>query len=108
MRSIIVVFILVSISACSYAAMTQKIIILQSGKTINLIDEVEWPCEASWARIDPPSLVNNRVNQYISFRDYGGPVIVHGPTTITLEYGSLPVATPDAITSTPDAIGGGE
>lgn len=50
----------------------------------------------------------------VSFSQHSKNVIITGPVTITLEYGEpdyIPVsypeiATPDAITSTPDAIGG--
>jgi hypothetical protein len=105
---IIIVLASIAITSILFADLTKKVIVLQAGESIDLKTEVPWPVELARASYSPSADRGGFQTPITFFCEESGPVIVHGPTTVTLEYGSLPVSTSDAITSTPDAIGGGE
>lgn len=109
MKKLIALALILYCSSVVYASMTEKIIVLKAGETIDLKNEVPWPVAVAWAYYDPPADRGGFVSPFTSFCEDSAPVIVHGPTTITLKYGSLdiPIAT-ESIESSPDAIGGGE
>ena len=88
-----------------FASMLSSTIIVEVGKSVDLVSLVQWPAITATAKLAPPAKVNGDVTGEVSFQQ-NSKVIVEGPTTITLEYGTpdIPVAT-EAETSTPDAIG---
>lgn len=86
-------FILIAliISSAAYAAMTSITINIASGDTKNLVSCVQWPVDAATAKFNPPAKVNGELSTFISFC-VSSKVIVEGPTTVTLEYGTPEVA----------------
>ena len=101
MKYLLLVFaLLIAISAV--AEMTTITIVVPEGESVDLVQQVPFPVDAAIALLNPPAEVNGRVTDNVSFQQ-DSTVIVKGPTTITLSYG-----TPETPGTTPDAIGGGE
>ena len=107
MKNIIVCILMISISAFAFATMTSVTINIPAGQTRDIAQDVPWPAEMAIAHLSPAASVNGTITDRVGFCR-NSKVEVVGPTTITLEYGNPDLPAPDAITSTPDAIGGGE
>ena len=90
MKRLVLVFTLLMASAV-YAAMTSTSFSLEAGERRNLVSCVPWPVEVATARFDPPAKVNGSVTGMVGFCQ-DSTVIVEGPTTVTLEYGTPEVA----------------
>lgn len=105
MRTYIFGSVIILISASTlFATILSSTIIVEAGKSVDLVSLVQWPAVTATAKLAPPAKVNGDVTGEVSFQQ-NSKVIVEGPTTITLEYGTpdIPVAT-EAEISTPDAI----
>lgn len=87
-----------------FATMSCDTIVVEDGITVDLVPLVQWPAVTATAKLAPPAKVNGEVTGEVSFQQ-NSKVIVEGPTTIALEYGT-PEPEPDSSpVSTPDAIG---
>lgn len=97
MKKYIVILVLsLLMSVAVYASMSQKIIPLASGEYVDLASQVTWPAEKAAATLVPPASVNGQILGYVEFGQ-GQTVVVYGPTTIYLVYGSpTPYTTPSA------------
>ena len=102
-KYILIVALILSVSSV-FADMTTKVIVLQEGQSVDLVAEVEWPVVAAWADFDRPIKIGDADTTSLSFQQVFSQRI-YGPVTITLRYGD-PFPAPEAITSTPDTIGG--
>lgn len=105
---IIICLLMVSISSFTFAAITSVVINIPASQTRNIAGDVTWPANNVTAHLSPAASVNGEITEFVGFCQ-DSKVEITGPTTVTIEYGSLdlPVASESA-TSTPDAIGGGE
>jgi len=108
MKYAIICLLMVSFSSLAFATMASVTIDIPAGETLDITDYVQWPANNVIAHLSPAAHVNGEVTEVVGFCQ-DSKVGVTGPTTVTIEYGSLdlPVASEPAI-STPDAIGGGE
>lgn len=99
-----IVMALFFIPSMLVASMSCVTIVLEDRITVDLVSLVQWPADITTAKLSPPAKVNGVITGEVSFQQ-NSRVIVEGPTTITLEYGTpdIPVAT-EAEISTPDAI----
>jgi len=83
----IVLLVMVLCASIAFAAMTSKTVSIPAGDTCNLVEEVPWPVDAACARFNPPAKVNGTLSTFIGFC-VNSTVMVEGPTTVTLEYGT--------------------
>lgn len=94
MKKLILCSMLLLVTACSFAVMNTMTLQVASGETKDIVSSVPWPADAAIAKFNPPAKVNGILATRISFC-VSSKVVVEGPTTVTIEYGT-PEAAPES------------